>query len=119
MDDLGPPVSYLSLPEGVPVFCSDGERIGTVAHVLAAEDVDIFDGLVLDVPGAGHRFADAPEVEELYERGAVLNIDAAAARGLPEPSENAATISATPDSADESRLGHKLRRAWDRISSNS
>src|SRR3954469_24521463 len=117
MEDLGPPVAYLQLPEGVPVYSSDGQRIGTVAHVLAAEEEDIFDGLVLECDG-GHRFVDAPEVAELYERGVVLGIDSAAARELPEPSENPATVEATPDDAHQSGLTRRLRRAWDLISGN-
>jgi hypothetical protein len=35
--DLGEPASYEVLSRGTPVYCADGERIGTVAHVLAAE----------------------------------------------------------------------------------
>jgi hypothetical protein len=118
MEDLGPPVAYLALPEGVPVYSSDGERIGTVEHVLAAEDADIFDGLVIDTAD-GHRFADAPEIAELHERGAVLAIDAAGARELPEPSENPGVLDFDPaDAEEEGRLGGKLRRAWDLISGN-
>jgi hypothetical protein len=72
---------------------------------------------VLDCDG-GHRFVDAPEVGELYERGVVLTIDSSAARNLPEPSENPATLEATPDDTDESGLTRRLRRAWDLISGN-
>ena len=82
MDDLGQPSSYLVLAEGVPVYSSDGKQLGKVEHVLAVPEVDIFDGFVIDtsvLPG-GHRFVDAPEVEEIYERGVVLKIDAAARR---------------------------------------
>ena len=55
------------------MYSSDGEELGKVEHVLGAE-LDIFDGIVLDtsvLPG-GHRFVDAPEVAEIYERGVVL-----------------------------------------------
>ena len=117
MDDLGPPIAYLALPAGVPVLGSDGVPIGTVAHVLAVEEEDIFDGLVLEVAG-GHRFADAELVAELHERGAVLTIPAAEAGRLPEPSANPAAMSADPDDVLDSRLHERLRRAWDRISGN-
>ncbi len=106
MDDLGAPASYLTLAAGVPVFSSDDERLGEVEHVLAESDKDIFDGVVFDaspLPG-GHRFVDAAEVDEIYEKGVVLTIDAAAARDLPEPGP--------------SDLELKLRRAWDLISGN-
>jgi len=118
MDDLGPPVAYLALEEGVPVYASGGERVGTVAHVLADEGADVFDGLVLDTsagPG-GHRFADAEQIASLHERGVVLALDAAAADALPEPHENPAVLDADPADADESELSAKLRRAWDWIS---
>lgn len=117
MDDLGAPISFLVLGAGVPVYSSDGEKLGEVEHVLAVPDDDIFDGIVLDtsvLPG-GHRFVDAPEVEAIYERGVMLKIDAAEAKALPEPSANPGAIEAGPD--DMVKRDHeKLRRAWDRIS---
>jgi uncharacterized protein YrrD len=118
--DLGDPTSYLELEEGVPVHSSDGERIGVVEHVLADADADIFDGLVIDSrsgPG-GHRFADATQVEALYERGVVLALDAAASERLPEPSESPAVMAADPDDTAPDDLGDKLRRAWNVISGN-
>ena len=118
--DLGAPASYLTLPRGLPVYSSDGQRLGEVEHVLAEPDKDIFDGLVFDaspLPG-GHRFVDAPEVDEVYERGVVLTLDAAAAEGLHQPSPNPATMEASPDDVTESELERKLRRAWDLLSGN-
>jgi uncharacterized protein YrrD len=118
--DLGAPASYLTLADGTPVLSSDGERVGTVEHVLADAEADIFDGLVIDVrsgPG-GHRFVDAPQVAEIHEQGVVLTIDASAAAQLPEPSANAATMGADPADVAPDDLGDKLRRAWDRISGN-
>jgi hypothetical protein len=118
--DLGDPTSYLELPDGVPVFSSDGERVGAVEHVLADADADIFDGLVIDSqtgPG-GHRFADATQVANLYERGAVLTLDAAACRRLPEPSGRPAVMEADPDDTTPDDLGDKLKRAWNLISGN-
>ncbi len=120
MEDLGPPASYLVLEEGVPVYSSDGQKIGSVEHVLAEPEADVFDGIVLDtsvLPG-GHRFVDAPEVDRIYERGVTLKLDAAAAEQLPEPSENPAAMAADPDDVEGSELGRKLRSAWDRISGN-
>jgi uncharacterized protein YrrD len=115
MEDLGPPIAYLALEDGVPVYASGGEEIGTVAHVLADEEADVFDGLVIDVR-PGHRFADAAQVDEMYERGVVLTLERAAAERLPEPSENPAVVDADPADTDESEVTAKLRRAWDWIS---
>lgn len=118
MDDLGAPSSYLSVQPGVAVYASDGRKIGEVEHVLAVPDDDIFDGIVLDrsvLPG-GHRFVDAPEVAEIYERGVVLRIDTAAVERLPEPGPNPGALEAGPDTVEGD--DGKLRRAWDLISGN-
>jgi hypothetical protein len=118
--DLGDPTSYLELDDGVPVFSADGERVGAVEHVLAETDSDIFDGLVIDsrIGPGGHRFADATQVEALYEHGAVLTLDAAACERLPEPSESPAVMGADPDDTAPDDLGDKLKRAWNWISGN-
>jgi hypothetical protein len=116
--DLGDPGSYLTLTDGTPVLSSDGARIGVVQHVLADANSDVFDGLIVDTqagPG-GWRFADASVVDAIHERGVVLTLDEAAAERLPEPSENASEMTATPDDAGPDDLGDKLRRAWDWIS---
>lgn len=87
MEDLGAPTSYLTVPKGVPVFSSDGEQLGRVVRVMAAPEANLFDGIVFDTtagPG-GHRFVDAPEVGQIYERGVMLKIDAAAAAELSPP----------------------------------
>jgi hypothetical protein len=118
MDDLGAPSSYMVLEEGTDVLSSDGRRLGRVEHVLADADVDVFDGIVIDttsLPG-GHRFVDAPQVAEIYERGVVLTIDAAEAEALPEPSENPTVMETGPDDMVPDDLGDKLRRAWAKLS---
>lgn len=119
--DLGAPSSYLALTEGVPVYSSDEQELGRVEHVLAAPKVDIFDGIVIDrsrLPG-GHRFVDAPEVAEIFERGVVLKITAAEAQELPTPEANPATMGADPADVEGGDLERKLRHAWERISGQS
>lgn len=86
MDDLGAPLSYLVLEKGVPVYSSDGQRLGRVVRVLSAPEANMFDGIIFDTkagPG-GHRFVDAPEVGQIHERGVVLTIDAVEAEALPK-----------------------------------
>lgn len=103
------------------MYCCDGEHVGKVEHVLADPEVDIFDGIVLDrsaLPG-GHRFVDASQIEEIFERGVLLKIDRSAAEELPEPGANPATMEATADDVaegDEGELKRKLKHAWDLIS---
>jgi uncharacterized protein YrrD len=121
MPDLGEPSSYLNLGKGAECYTCDGEKVGVVEHVLAAPDEDIFDGIVLDtsvLPG-GHRFVDADQVEEIFERGVLLKIDSAAAEALPEPSANPAAMEVSADdlaASDEGKLKRKLHRAWEMIS---
>jgi hypothetical protein len=115
--DLGDPVSYLLLADGTPVVTSDGHEIGTVEHVLAVPDADVFDGVIVDT-GAGHRFADASLIDRMHQRGVVLTLDTSAAERLPEPAENPATMDASPDDVTPDGLDDKLRRAWDYLSGN-
>jgi len=118
--DLGNPVSYLVLADGVDVVSSDGQKVGTVEHVLAVPEADVFDGLIVDMrsgPG-GHRFADADQVASIHERGVVLSLDAEQAAKLPEPAENPATMDASPDDVTPDGLDDKLKRAWDYLSGN-
>lgn len=117
MDDLGAPSSYLTVSKGVPVFSSDGEKLGRVVNVLSAPNIDMFDGIVFDAtagPG-GHRFVDAPEVGDIYEGGVVLKIDAAAAAKLPPPGKNPGAVSVDPGDLVGAKRG-ALGRVWDRLS---
>ena len=114
MADLGEPTSYLAVPKGVPVYSSDGERLGRVVRVLSAPNLDMFDGIIFDTsagPG-GHRFVDAPEVDALYEGGVVLKIDAAEAAKLAPPGANPGSLAVNPADLVGGRPGF-FRRAWD------
>jgi hypothetical protein len=115
--DLGNPASYLVVPGGAAVLSSDGREIGSVEHVLADVDADVFDGVIVDTP-AGHRFADADQVDSIYERAVVLRLTEAEAERLPRPSENPAAMGADPDDVTSGGLHDKLRRAWDYLSGN-
>jgi len=118
--ELGEPIAYAVLDSGTPVYSADGEPIGKVAHVLAAEDKDVFDGIVIGqhIFGAEHRFADADDIDRIYERGVVLKLDRAACEHLPKPSANPGVIRADPAESKADLVRDKLRRAWDRISGN-
>lgn len=118
--DLGEPSSYEVLAAGTPVYSSDGEQIGKVTHVLAAEDEDVFDGIVLGEHAFGrdHRFADADDIDAIYERGVVLKLDQAGAANLPKPSANPAVMRDDPAESKSDFRHQKLMRAWDLISGN-
>lgn len=84
MAGLGDPSSYLTLEAGAPVYSCDGEEIGKVEQVLADEGEDIFDGLVVSGPDTS-RYVAGEQVEEIFDRGVLLKLDAAAAAELPPP----------------------------------
>jgi hypothetical protein len=94
--DQGPAIAYGVLGKGVPVLASDGTRVGTVHHVVAAEQQDIFHGLVISTPGGHRRFVEASDVAELHERGVDLRIDAATVEALPAPGGGAPTFRENP-----------------------
>ena len=93
--DEGFPVAYEVLEKGVPVLASDGEQVGTVHHVVAAPEKDIFHGLVITT-AHGRRFVLAEEVASLHEHGVDLKIDSAAAQSLPEPGGGAPVYDEDP-----------------------
>lgn len=82
--DEGLPIAYEVLERGIPVYAADGKQVGTVDHVIAAPEEDIFHGIVIRAR-SGRRFAAADDVASLHERGVDLRIDAAAVDELPEP----------------------------------
>jgi hypothetical protein len=118
MQDLGEPTSYLVVGKGVPVYSSDGQQVGRVVEVLAEAKVDMFDGIIFDTtagPG-GHKFVDAPEVGEIYERGVILKIDAAAAAQLGKPGKNPGSLEVSADDVSGEPGPGFLRRAWNLLS---
>jgi hypothetical protein len=82
--DEGLPIAYQVLEKDVPVYASGGELVGTVDHVVAAPEQDIFHGVVMKT-GGGKRFIAAEQVASLHEHGVDLRIDEAQAGTLPTP----------------------------------
>jgi hypothetical protein len=82
--DEGAAIAYQVLERGVPIYASGGEQVGTVDHVVAAVNQDIFHGIVMR-DGHARRFVPADEVASLHEFGVDLRIDATAAAALAEP----------------------------------
>jgi hypothetical protein len=115
MEDLGDPVSHLALPEGVPVYDRDGERVGVVERVMADEATDIFEGLIIHtrpvVPGR-HLYADYEQIAELRERGVLLTVTRDELYDLSGHDERPGRDDGSP----ESRVEAALRKAWDWIS---
>jgi hypothetical protein len=118
--DEGLPIAYQVLDDGVPVYSSDGELIGTVDHCVSAPAQDIFHGIVV-VTSAGRVFVPADQIASLHERGVDLGIDAAAARTLPKSTGSASAWHVDEPGVRPSRWRHVLdmlegqgdkRRGW-------
>jgi hypothetical protein len=114
--DRGLPSSWLVAGPGLEVVASDGVAVGTVRHVLAAPEEDIFDGLVVDLASRRHGFVDSEDVDEFYEHAVVLRLDSAECQHLPEPQPAPGGLTATGDTPPPGALQRKLHRAWDLLS---
>jgi sporulation protein YlmC with PRC-barrel domain len=118
--DHGDPSSYLGLSAGADVVSNEGEVVGKVEHVLADEEEDLFEGIVIDChrgPGGSH-FVDAEQVDGIYERAVVLTIPGAEVEQLPTPQPAPAVMASHGVEDSESALRRKLHRAWDLMSGN-
>jgi sporulation protein YlmC with PRC-barrel domain len=89
-DDPGRPIAYEVLAPGTPVCDREGRRVGTVKKVLADEQEDIFDGIVIETQH-GTRFIDAPDVTHIAERRVDLKLMSAEVASQPEHEEPAPT----------------------------
>ena len=120
LPDLGSPSSWRAASPGLPVHASGGERAGTLRHVLAVDDEDILEGLIVDssLGDGGARFVDEADVDEFFDRGVLLRLDAAACAALHRPTAEPAAIQAHGDEPPPARLHAKLQRAWDVLSGN-
>jgi hypothetical protein len=117
--DLGPRDSYLGIALGTAVYDVTEQHVGIVSHILAVEELDVFDGLVVATvtDPVAHRFADADQVGEIYERGVLLKVTWSE---LPVPSESPAALEVGADDMERENAGGKLEdrlhRAWNLIS---
>ena len=106
-DQLGPPIAYLALEEGTPVYDRDRNRVGVVEHVMA--DGGIFEGLIIHtypLPGR-HLYADAAQIAEIRERGILLSVPREELRDPRRESGRRRRV------AREGTLEARLRRALD------
>jgi hypothetical protein len=107
--DEGLPIAYQVLDEDVPVFAAGGEQVGTVDHVVAVPEVDIFHGIVLRI-GHERRFVAAEHVAALHERGVDLSISEADVAALPSPHGGAPVYRDSPPGERPGKWDHLVRR---------
>ena len=82
--DAEPAISYEAAILGTPVLTSDGEKIGSLEHVLKVEELDVFDGIVV-ATGGGLRFIDADQIDVITAAHIRCTLDRAQADLLPAP----------------------------------
>ena len=111
MIDDGQAIHYTAVPRGTPVYAADGTQVGTVDQVVDNYREHILDGFVIDVPGSGLRFVDAPEVSRTAERGVTLALGPDQVADLPPPESGAGTFRAN---ARTGRLGRLFGGSWKR-----
>ena len=78
------PISYDELATHTPVVSASGAEIGTVAHVLADEHLDLFDGIVVKTH-RGIRFIDRDQVDSITRARVTTTISDAGIDDLPAP----------------------------------
>ena len=78
-------VSWRTLGPGADVVAADGARVGAVREVIADEELDIFDGVVVDLrlgPG-GLRYVEAGAIAMIFDHRLVLRVPSARVQELP------------------------------------
>lgn len=84
MADEATPISYEALAVKTPVLTASGHEIGTVAHVLADEHLDLFDGIVVKTH-QGIRFVERDQISSITTAAVTTTIADADADALPKP----------------------------------
>ena len=108
----GTPVSYAGATKGTPVLSSSGSKIGTLDHVLAVSDLDIFEGIVI-ATHHGIRFVDADHITQITTAQIRCNLtDDEAAKLTPPDGPPVYTVDALDGSGHE--LHDVIRRLFGR-----
>jgi hypothetical protein len=84
MAENGSPIAYEALKVTTPVLTATGTEIGTVAHVLADEHLDVFDGIVVKTH-QGIRFVDRDQISVITAAAVTTTVTDAEVDGLPKP----------------------------------
>jgi hypothetical protein len=102
--DEGHSIHYAAVGRGTPVYSSDGVQVGKVDAVVDNYREHILDGFVIETPGGGLVFADAPEVQRTAERAVTLSINAEQTKNLPPPEKAAPSFKPRRGAGRMSRL---------------
>jgi hypothetical protein len=106
------PIAYTALQPGTPVLLSNGEQFAVVDKVLHVEEMDLFDGIVVEVDGAP-RFVDADQVSAIFTSGVHTTIGPQDVEGLLAP-DGPPVFRADASDATGSSISDKLSRWFGR-----
>ncbi|HEY5221622.1 MAG TPA: hypothetical protein VIJ18_01015 [Microbacteriaceae bacterium] len=104
------PIAYTALTKGTPVDSASGSKLGTVEHVLADPELDLFDGIVLRT-ASGLRFVDAAQIAMITAAVVQTSITDERAADLPKP-DGDAVFEADPEEFTGSRLSDRFGRMF-------
>jgi len=116
-DELGDPISWRVLEPHTPVYARGGAAVGVVRRVMALEEQDIFDGLVVHTHD-GDRFVPGEQVAVIREHAVALALDEAAVAALDPPKPGPAAMSVDGDTLTSRHLRSVrslLGDAWNRL----
>ena len=94
--DEGQPIAYEMLEKGVPVLALRREQVGTVAHVVAAPEKDIFHGLVITTTGTGGASWRPPTSRRCTNAASTCGSTRPRRSSLPEPGGGAPVYDEDP-----------------------
>lgn len=116
-DEAGSPIAYEALAVGTAVYDRNGQRVGQVKQILAVEEQDVFDGIVIKTE-EGTRFIDAPTIAHIAEYRVDLNLNDADVASQPEHEKSAPIYEARVPTRRLEDLWRRisLRRLWRRDS---
>ncbi len=106
------PIAYTALRPGTPVLLSDGSQFATVERVLHIEDLDLFDGIVVDLGGES-RFVDADHVARIFTSAVHTTVGPQDVNDLPVP-DAPPTYRADASRHTGSSISDKLGRLFGR-----
>ena len=108
-----PQVAWIAIEVGAVVHGADGSQIGTLKEVAGDEEHDIFDGLVVTVPGSETpRYIPAERVKGIWPMRIDTDLGADEAKALPE--HRAQKVTRWHADRDRS-FGARVKRAWNAL----
>ena len=115
--EFGEPISWKVLEPKTPVYAQGGEAVGVVRRVMALEEEDIFDGLVIHTHD-GERFVAAENVSAIREHAVALSLDSGGVSALERPQPGPAAMEVDDETLTAAHLT-SLRSlagdAWNRL----